>query len=130
MAKNTTKNFSDRFRELGLGTKRVSTDRFISKDGQFNVIRRGAGLRGFSLYHWLLTMKWFWFFVFVVVSYILVNLLFGFIYYLIGVDQLSGFYDNYHPFLHCFYFSSQTLTTVGYGSISPISSLASIVAAL
>ncbi len=130
MAKNASKNFSDRFRELGLGTKRVSTDRFITKSGQFNVIRRGVGIKGFSLYHWLLTMNWFWFFVFVVVSYILVNVFFGLIYYWIGADQLSGFEHNYHPFLHCFYFSSQTLTTVGYGSISPIGSAASLAASI
>ncbi|WP_421874278.1 ion channel [Marinoscillum sp.] len=132
MARNKrTNNLSERFRELGLGTKRLSTDRFISKDGQFNVINRGAGLSGFSLYHWLINMSWSRFFVFVTLSYFLVNTLFGTIYYLIGIEYLTEYNDNsLNEFTHCFFFSTQTLTTVGYGRISPVGPLTSFVAAV
>lgn len=132
MARNKrTNNLSERFRELGLGTKRLSTDRFISKDGQFNVINRGAGLSGFSLYHWLINMSWSRFFVFVTLSYFLVNTLFGTIYYLIGIEYLTEYNDNsLNEFTHCFFFSTQTLTTVGYGRISPVGPLTSFVAAI
>jgi len=124
-------NFKDRFRELGLGTKRVSSDRFITKDGSFNVITRGVGLKGFSLFHWLINMSWTRFFVFVTVSYFLVNSLFASIYYFVGVEFLTEFDDKAGgEFLHCFYFSSQTLTTVGYGRISPVGPVSSMVASV
>lgn len=124
-------NLVERFRELGLGTRRLSTDRFIDKHGQFNVVNRGIGLRGFSLYHWLIDMSWMWFFIFVTVSYIMVNLLFGTIYYLVGVEHLTAFDDQaWTAFSHCFYFSTQTLTTVGFGRISPVGPVTSFVAAI
>ncbi len=129
MAKNT--NLTEKFKELGLGTKRVETDRFIGKDGRFNVVRRGIGLRGFSLYHWLINMSWSRFFLFVTVSYLMVNVLFASVYLFIGVDKLTGFDEySFHPFTHCFFFSTQTLTTVGYGHISPLGPITSFIAAI
>lgn len=125
-----TNNFTEKFRELGLGTRRLSTDRFISKNGQFNVVKRGIGLKGFSFYNWLINMSWARFFAFVTLSYILVNLFFGTIYFLIGVEYLTEYNDNsYNEFTHCFFFSTQTLTTVGFGRISPVGPASSFVAA-
>ncbi|WP_258102992.1 ion channel [Marinoscillum sp. MHG1-6] len=132
MAKKNTprKNFSDRFRELGLGIGRTTSGKLIDKEGHFNVIRKGIGIHGFSLYHWLINLSWIRFFVFVLLSYILVNLLFAVLYWMIGAEHLTELdATNMHPFWHCFYFSSQTLTTVGYGRISPVGELASMVAA-
>jgi inward rectifier potassium channel len=124
------KNFSDRFRELGLGTKRLSNDRLIDKEGRFNVVRRGVGWRSFSLYHWLINLSWLQFFAFVLTAYLGVNFLFAIVYYIIGPDHLTEYDEELiNGFWHCFYFSSQTLTTVGYGRISPITPTASIVAA-
>lgn len=124
-------NIKNRFKELGLGTKRVSSDRFINKDGSFNVIKRGAGLQGFSLYSWLINMSWVRFFVFVTISYFLINGLFASLYYLIGIEYLTE-YDHRSggAFWHCFFFSTQTLTTVGYGMISPIGPVANFMASI
>ena len=132
MAKsNRSNNLSERFRELGLGTKRLTTDRFISKDGRFNVVNRGVGLNGFSFYHWLINMSWTRFFVIVTFGYLLVNVVFGCIYYIIGIEYLTEYDDNaFNAFSHCFFFSAQTLTTVGFGRISPIGPLTSFVAAI
>lgn len=132
MAKaRSTRNLTERFRELGLGTKRLSTDRLIDKNGRFNVIKRGIGLRGFSLYHWLINMGWSHFFLFVSSSYLMVNIFFAFVYFMIGAESLSSYNETeINPFLHCFFFSCQTLTTVGYGHISPTGTLATLVAAL
>lgn len=131
MAKsNRTNNLSERFRELGLGTRRLSSDRFITKNGQFNVVKKGIGLKGFSFYNWLIKMSWIRFFVIVTFCYVLVNLFFGVVYYCIGIDYLTDYNDSsYSEFTHCFFFSTQTLTTVGFGRISPVGPLASLVAA-
>jgi inward rectifier potassium channel len=65
-----------------------------------------------------------------VIAYILVNLFFALIYYLIGVEHLTGI-DKSNPvneFIDVFFFSSQTFTTVGYGRIAPVGFTASLVA--
>ena len=132
MAKNRKVNtLAERFREIGLGTRRMSSDRFIDKEGRFNVIKRGVGLTGFSLYHWMINMSWGRFFVFVTISYLLVNLAFAMVYYAIGIENLTEFEgDEWDALAHCFFFSSQTLTTVGFGRISPVGPLTSFVAAI
>lgn len=128
---NYSRTFTDRFRELGLGTKRIRTDRFLNKDGTFNVIKRGGGISGFSLYHLLIKMTWIRFFAFVTISYLVINAVFATLYLVIGAEGLSRPDGSVlSPFWHCFYFSCQTLTTVGYGHISPTTEWISLVAAL
>lgn len=95
--------------------------RIINKDGSFNVKRRGARLRDLNLYLFLVSVPWSAFFGIVVASYVVSNLIFGTIFYLIGVEQLTGA-DHSTPgraFLSAFFFSAHTLTTVGYGNIAP-----------
>ncbi len=119
----------EQFKELGFGTKAFS-ERLINRDGTFNVDKKGAGLRTFSIYYWVIYMSWFRFFLFVFLAYILLNLFFASIYYFMGADQISDNMSetNYGAFFHCFYFSTQTLTTVGFGRLNPVGHMASIVA--
>jgi inward rectifier potassium channel len=64
-------------------------------------------------------------------GFILINLLFASIYFIIGIDHLGGINKGspLKNFVEVFFFSTQTFTTVGYGRISPIGVLASAVAA-
>ena len=67
-------------------------------------------------YHWLLTLSWPQFSVFVFGMYLAINLLFSFCYYLrpqciAGMEPLS--------WANCFFFSVETLATVGYGHMYP-----------
>ncbi len=120
----------EQIKELGFGTKGfINSGRLINKDGTFNVIKKGGGLGSFSLYHWLINMNWLTFFGFITVSYLIINLIFASFYYLAGADQLSGYDPDgiMNGFLHCFYFSTQTLTTVGFGKISPLDHLSHII---
>ena len=51
--------------DLGFGSvvARESRRRLLNRDGTFNVRRKGLGFwSSLSLYHWLLTMAWEWFF--------------------------------------------------------------------
>ncbi|WP_353960038.1 ion channel [Chryseobacterium tructae] len=78
----------------------------------------------------MLNLSSFRFISYLVVAYILINLVFAMIYYLIGVEHLTGIdkSDPLNEFIDVFFFSSQTFTTVGYGRIAPVGFLASLVA--
>ena len=107
--------------------------RVINKDGTFNVHRRGTTWRDINGYLYLINMPWPGFFACVLVGYLVVNTLFALLYYALGPDQLQGGADaasNMGHFLNAFFFSAQTLTTVGYGKIAPTGTAANVVAAL
>ncbi|UZT96475.1 ion channel [Chryseobacterium fluminis] len=113
----------------GFGTS--ASGRFIRKDGLPNVERKGVNiLNRFSWYHTMLDLSTIQFLSYLVSAYILVNLIFAFIYYLIGVEHLTGIdkSDPLNEFIDVFFFSSQTFTTVGYGRIAPVGFMASLVA--
>jgi len=109
----------------------LASGRFINKDGLPNVRRRGINVfNRLSWYHTMLNLSSFRFITYLVVMYILINLVFAFIYYLIGVEHLTGI-NKSNPldeFIDVFFFSSQTFTTVGYGRIAPVGFMASLVA--
>ncbi len=120
--------------ELGFGTKTSSQrSRLINKDSSFNIDRiEQSKLGSVSIYHSLVTMTWWKFTLFVVVYFIVINLLFTCLYYFTGPDGLKGIEGTteYDKFLGAFFFSTQTFSTVGFGSISPSSHTASSIAAL
>lgn len=105
--------------------------RFINKDGRPNVSKTGVGFfESYSGYHTLLLMPRHQFILLLLLCYIVVNLFFAVIYYVIGIDHLTGI-DRSSPlreFVDVFFFSAQTFTTVGYGRIAPVGALASLVA--
>lgn len=119
--------------DLGFGTKLTnSQSRLVNQDGSFNIVRvNGTLWDRLNIYNRLITMSWVSFFGWLLAAYLTANTLFASIYMLAGADSLIGI-DNEivnGPFWKCFFFSSQTLTTVGYGHISPNSFLTSSIAA-
>lgn len=122
-------------KDSGFGTAATSTKaRLILPDGSFNVSRKGQSFSAWlNLYHRMITMNVFAFVMVIAVAYFIVNLVFAVIYYLIGVEHLNGIEEQTQfisKFWGAFFFSSQTLTTVGYGHISPLGSLTNAVAAV
>ncbi len=124
----------DEFREIGFGSKVVDANqRLMNKDGSSNVKR--TGLRFYestNLYHELITMPWLKFFFLVFFSYIAVNFLFAFVYFIVDPDHIGGmiYTNSTEKFKEIFFFSAQSLTTVGYGRLNPTSTFNSALAAI
>jgi inward rectifier potassium channel len=70
-----------------------------------------------DVYRWLLSLSWPQFALFVATMYVALNLLFA-IFYSLQRDCIAGLTTS-HWFLDCFFFSVQTLATVGYGHMYP-----------
>jgi inward rectifier potassium channel len=121
------------FKDLGFGSKLgAQQTRLLNRDGSFNVERRGLPrLYALNFYQVLINMSWPRFIVTVLCFYVTVNFLFSLLYLAIGVQHLVGL-DNssmLNRFWESFFFSAQTLTTVGYGRISPAGFITSMTAA-
>ncbi len=117
----------------GLTQKYVGpVTRVINNDGSFYVRRRGVRWQDINLYTQLITLSWPKFMALVVFSYAAVNLLFAWAYVLVGIQQLSGADapTSGARFLNAFFFSAQTISTVGYGSIAPAGVGANTLAAI
>lgn len=90
---------SNASREGRLWAERTGLKRYFLKD----------------LYHFFLTTKWRWLLLFIVGLYLLLNLLFA------GLYQLGGnCVEGAYSFSDKFFFSVQTMATIGYGKMVPI----------
>lgn len=120
--------------DTGFGTIAVSTSaRLVNQDGNFNVKKIGQSFEArVNLYHKLITMSWAKFATVSLVFYLCINLSFGIIYYEIGIENLMGVNKDHglSEFWEAFFFSSQTLTTVGYGRVSPTGYITNIIASV
>ncbi|GAB4041870.1 ion channel [Spirosoma jeollabukense] len=123
----------ERRSDLGFGTKLTdSSSRLVNQNGTINIARANGTLWDrLNIYNRLITMSWANFFFWLLAAYVFTNTLFAGIYMLADARTLIGIDDKIlnGPFWKCFFFSSQTLTTVGYGHISPNSFLTSSIAA-
>ncbi len=107
-------------RELGLGSNTATNDRMMNVDGSFNIQRDNATFWDNSYYH-MVRMSWPKFMGVVLLFFVGLNAFFSLLYNLIGIEHLKGIEPGgfLHNFTQAYFFSSQTLTTVGYGHVSP-----------
>lgn len=111
-------------KDLGFGARvaKESRIRLLNRDGTFNVTRRGLSFfRSLSVYHALLNMPWSAFYALLIGLYVGVNGVFALLYLACGPDALAGgsAVGRSARLAESFFFSVQTLATIGYGHVHP-----------
>ncbi len=120
-------------KEIGFGNTAGGSFRMLNKDGSFNLRRSGYSFwKNLNLFHYLVDMKWSRFITLIFSVYLVVNVFFAILYYAIGIEHLAGVEGNtpLEKFWEAFFFSAQSLTTVGYGRISPVGFTTSFMASI
>ncbi len=120
-------------RELGFGNTDVRQRRLINPDGSYNFVRLGIPFyETFNVYHYLLSASWMKLILIIIGWYSVFNVLFVGLYYAFCPSQITGmiFTNERERFWEIYFFSAQTLTTVGYGRINPTGIAASAIASL
>jgi inward rectifier potassium channel len=106
--------------------------RALNKDGSFNVRRRGADWSAFHPWLAVVRMSWTGFTALVLGFYLSVNTLFALAYFSLSGSQVAGSEapTPFDRFLNDFFFSAHTLTTVGYGNLSPAGLAANVLSTM
>ncbi len=117
--------------DLGFGAvvARESRRRLLNRDGSFNVRREGLSVwQTLSFYHYFVTISWPKFLAYIVGAYIATNTLFAFAYLACGDGSLSGLAGASigRRFATAFFFSVETLATIGYGNVVPLTPAAEV----
>jgi len=122
---------ANKIKDPGFGYKATQNAKnIINKDGSSNVVHVNKKRNLDDLYSFFIDISWFKFFFLILLSYTLLNVLFGLVYTLIGIEEITKSTGNvFSDFLNGFFFSAQTLTTVGYGGIAPHGVTSNLIAA-
>lgn len=104
--------------DSGFSKKPGRLERMINKDGSFNVTKLGTKFSVRDLFQYFINLRWFQFNLLVIGFYFVINILFALVYWLFDCS-IVGSDPETHGFLTSFFFSVQTFTTLGYGTLSP-----------
>ena len=122
----------EKVKDPGVGIfSKERAKRFINPNGTYNVkhINRKNSVN--EAYTYLIGIGWLRFFCYVFLGFLFLNTIFATLYVIIGVQNLgirpSGLLIN---FARSFFFSVQTLTTLGYGFLAPHGVVAGIISSL
>lgn len=121
-----------KIKDPGFGYKTAaSAKRMVNADGSFNLKHVNKKFSVSEIYSRLINMSWTRFTFLIFLWYGVLNVLFASIYYGIGVEHLTiAKTTPFQDFLNAYFFSSQTLTTLGYGLISPQGNTAALVSSI
>ncbi|RZS92609.1 ion channel [Aquimarina brevivitae] len=119
-------------KDPGIGkSSNKKAKRFINPNGSFNVKHINRKESFANSYDYLIHISWTKFFLWVLLGYIIVNSFFAIIYILFGIAEITNPSGNvFEDFLNAFFFSAQTITTVGYGAMAPKGILFGIISSI
>lgn len=122
-------------RDLGFGSVVGGANelRLLNRDGTFNPRRQGLSwITGLHAFHFFLNLSWTRFLLLVAGSYGSANVLFALGYLACGPGAIGGnsVSDFGGTFGRAFFFSVETIGTIGYGNIHPIGLPANIIVAV
>jgi len=125
----------DEVRDLGFGEKvaRNERKRLLNHDGTFSSGRYGQSrLRSIPIYEHLTAVSWRKFYLATLVTYLVIAVFFAVVYFGLGHGAIAGSVGStgLDRFAQAFFFSVHTVTTVGYGSLSPATAAANFVVAV
>lgn len=120
-----------KIKDPGFGYQgRQNAKNIINKDGSSNVVHVNKTKSLDDLYAFFIDISWLKFFLLILLVYTFINILFGLLYTLIGIEEITKSTGSFfNDFLNGFFFSAQTLTTVGYGGIAPHGITSNLIAA-
>ena len=135
MKRNNSPFSQDRNDDMGFGSAGVrdETLRLLNRDGTFNARRQGLHWIGStSVYEHLIRITWGHFYVGMVLTYLAINLVFATAYFALGPEAIRGLSATspLDRFLQAFFLSVQSLTTVGYGVLTPRTVTANLIMSL
>lgn len=114
----TNQHKSPMSENIGFGNKVSARARLVKDDGSFNIQRVGG--EATKPFEHLVNVPWLLFIGELIGVFILINGVFASLYFSHGIENLNGLsMGGWEDFLHCYYFSIQTFTTVGYGYLNP-----------
>jgi len=100
----------------------------VSRDRSLKILRKGSSHSNWrDIYHWLLTLSWPKFVIVIIIVYAIANSFFA-LAYLAGGDCIA----NARPrsFADAFFFSVQTMASIGYGAMYPKTDYGNLVVAI
>jgi len=123
------------YKDLGFGSVvgGANEKRLLNRDGTFNPQREGVSfLAALNAYHFLLSISWRKFLAVVSFAYFAANVIFALAYLACGPDAIIGQDASKFggEFARAFFFSVETLGTIGYGNIQPNGFMPNVIVAL
>lgn len=106
--------------------------RIVNRDGAFNVRRDDKSWTDANPYTYLISVSWTLFTAIVTAAFTLMNIAFAWLYSTVAAGHIKGAESKNAAlyFLNLFFFSTHTLTTVGYGNMYPEGVVANALASL
>jgi len=94
----------------------------VNREGRINVHGTRDRRNPFNdLYHYFFSLSWPKFFAHIAIIYLLINLFFGILYFIGGIDPLgNGPSDGLLRFKHCLLLSVESLSAVDFGRVGQV----------